>query len=158
MFSKTSGLETETMCYKTGLAKNENGPINTPPTCGSVSPNARCSDGQCCSSSGLCGPIADSDGQYRIAGNVVPYAEAVNKFCAQNQGDYRLYPCDTVCAIGSDGCPCTIGYGCDPGNVCELSTQTCKATQATSDARSSTFYLLSSFVLAASLMFATIFG
>jgi len=80
-------------------AKNLNGEIRFPPTCGANYLNSRCPDGQCCDASGVCGPVPSADGVYReiIGGivQIVTYEEALAISCANNQGDWSYVPCDS---------------------------------------------------------------
>jgi len=110
-----------------GMCPNPNAPnidstVLYPPICGSNAPQARCPDGQCCSSLGYCGPIPDPDGQYRSVVNgiitVITYDEALEGYCTNNQGDWSFISCDSVCRVGAHLCNCTNGGGCDPDFEC----------------------------------------
>jgi len=92
----TTAQEGTQWCYKDNTP-NIDGPVNTPPTCGNLASNARCLDGQCCSSEGKCGPTPDADGYYyeEVDGStqLVSQAYAYSVYCTNNQGDYRKQPC-----------------------------------------------------------------
>jgi len=95
----TTAEEGTKWCYKDGTP-NLQGSINIPPTCGALAPNARCADGQCCSTSGMCGPVRSSDGFFHemVDGisEIVSDDFAYNMFCTGTTADYRMVACDGV--------------------------------------------------------------
>jgi len=88
------------MCYLPGTP-NLNGKSNgNPGSCGKKAPRARCTDNQCCSQWGYCGPVARKDGTYyeSVDGKmkVVTQDFAYQLYCNKTQGDYRKVPCNSI--------------------------------------------------------------
>ncbi|KAJ3369001.1 hypothetical protein GGF31_005962 [Allomyces arbusculus] len=69
------------------------------PVCGNLNPNSTCLVGQCCSGSGFCGPIPESNGVFIEGGKEVTEAEATALYCnAQSQGDWRNWKSAGLCS------------------------------------------------------------
>lgn len=95
-----TGIDSSALCYKPGTP-NLGGKIRkNPPVCGARGKNNRCSEGQCCSKFGYCGPIKESDGLYYDYVNGKPkqvsLIEAYNLYCNNTVGDYRKYTCASL--------------------------------------------------------------
>ncbi|KNE70084.1 hypothetical protein AMAG_15064 [Allomyces macrogynus ATCC 38327] len=69
------------------------------PVCGNLNPNSTCLVDQCCSSSGFCGPIPESNGAFIEGGKDVTKTEATALYCnAQSQGDWRNWKSAGLCS------------------------------------------------------------
>ncbi|KNE66724.1 hypothetical protein AMAG_11222 [Allomyces macrogynus ATCC 38327] len=69
------------------------------PVCGNLNPNSTCLVGQCCSSSGFCGPIPETNGVFVEGGKEMTKAEATALYCTdKSQGDWRNWQSAGLCA------------------------------------------------------------